>query len=174
MKKGCLIPIILVLMMTFSSCKKCNNDVLDNIRYVGIYVEVVPKHQNERSMDDVNPKLYVDDKGILNDKKNSYEYRIEATKFGPNQYQTEDYVVCDFGVSYSLFINNNNTDVEKVDIYPVVYDQTGTLCILNEKIKTMELADQVAKTMTYEKSYVYNGEKRYIKISMNITKKIVG
>jgi|GEM_PF-6523353 hypothetical protein len=174
MKRIFLISIVFVSIIVLASCNQCKKNDLNFIRYVGVYIEVVEKDKNERNMNDVNPKLYIDEEGILNDKKNSYEYRIEATKFGPNQYQKDEYMVYDFGAAYSLFINSNSKDINKVDIYPVVYNQNDELIILDSKIQTVELEDQVAKTMTYEKSYEYNGQKRHLKVSINITKKIVG
>lgn len=173
MKRIFSIAIILIFIFGLTSCKKCKEQEVENVRYVGVYLQV-SKNIKEKNLNDVNYKAYINADGGISTVNNSYEYRITSNLFGPTQQVNGEYIVDDFGISCSVFVNSENQNLEKVEIFPIVYNEKNEIVILDKAVATIELVDQEVKGTTFEKSSEYKGQKYHLKVSIKITKKVVG
>lgn len=173
MKKILFAIIIFVFCLGLTSCKKCKEQEENTYQYIGVYLQV-SKNVKERKLNDVNYKAYINERGGISTVNNSFEYRITSNQFGPTRKEEGDYVVNDFGISCSIFVNNENDQLDKVEIFPIVFNEENEIIVLDKKVGTIELVNQEVKGTTIEKSYEYEGQKYYLKVSVKITKKIVG
>lgn len=173
MKKIVFTVIILFFIFGLAGCKKCKEKEVSNVRYVGVYLQV-SKNVKERNLNDVNYKAYINEDGGISTINNSFEYNITSNIYGPTHKKDGDFIIDDFGISSSVFINNGNKDVDKIEIFPIVYNEKEELVVLDKEVAVIELVDQEVKGTTFEKSYEYKGQKYHLKVSIKITKKVVG
>lgn len=173
MKKVLFTAIILVFIFGLTSCKRCNEQKVTNVRYVGVYLQV-SKNVKERNLNDVNYKAYINKDGGISTINNSFEYNITSNRYGPTHKEEGEYIIDDFGISCSIFVHNGSKDVDKVEIFPIVYNEKEELVVLDKEVATIELVDQEVKGTTFEKSCEYKGQKYHLKVSIKITKKVVG
>lgn len=173
MKKIIFSIAVFVFCLGLASCKKCDKQEKSNYQYIGVYLQV-SKNVKERKLNDANYKAYINKNGGISTINTSFEYRIESNLFGPTRKEEGDYIIDDFGISCSIFVNDESIKLDKVEIYPIVCTKENETIILEKRVGTIELVDQEVKGTTIEKSYEYEGQKYCLKVSVKITKKIVG
>ena len=161
-KKIIVIFTLIICALLISSCS-CNKRKDEGHKYVGAYLEII--EVEKKSIDDRNLKIYYDEeKGLLVDRNQIYEYQIKASSLTKKIEKN----VYDISAAYSLS-TPSDSKLKEIKVYPIIFD--GKNYKVLDESKTIKLVDNETKGVSFNINYSYDKEEYTFKISIKIYKK---